>query len=544
MFCYQCQETAKNQGCTVRGVCGKTEDTANLMDLLIHVLKGISLYGEKAIAKGTFNSSHGRFLLDALFVTLTNTNFDSSRISSLIRDAITLRDALKAKVGDAAKDITHDSAIWRADSDKEFQTKAKEVGVLATGNEDIRSLRELLIYGLKGIAAYAHHAFVLGFEDDDIYHFLVEGLAATTKEKSADELVGLVMKAGETAVKTMALLDKANTTTYGNPEITKVNIGVRANPGILISGHDLKDMEELLEQTRGTGVDVYTHGEMLPAHYYPFFKKYDNLVGNYGGSWWHQREEFEAFGGPILMTTNCIVPIKETYAGRIFTTGTVGYPGTKHIPDRANGKAKDFSEVIKHAKNSPAPKQIETGEIVGGFAHTQVLAVADKVVDAVKSGAIKRFVVMAGCDGRYKERDYFTQVAEKLPKDAVILTAGCAKYRYNKLNLGDIGGIPRVLDAGQCNDSYSLAVIALKLKEVFGLDDINKLPISFDIAWYEQKAVAVLLALLYLGVKGIRLGPTLPGFLSPNVAKVLMDNFNIKAVTTPDADVASIMAGN
>ena len=538
MFCYQCQETAKNQGCTVRGVCGKTEDTANLMDLLIHVLKGISLYGEKAIAKGAFNPSHGRFLLDALFVTLTNTNFDPARISSLIRDA------LKAKVGDAAKDITHDSTIWRSESDNEFQTKAKEVGVLATGNEDVRSLRELLIYGLKGIAAYAHHAFVLGFEDDNIYHFLVEGLAATTKDKSADELVGLVMKAGEMAVKTMALLDKANTTSYGNPEITKVNIGVRKNPGILISGHDLKDMEELLEQTKGTGVDVYTHGEMLPAHYYPFFKKYDNLVGNYGGSWWRQREEFEAFGGPILMTTNCIVPVKETYAGRIFTTGTAGYPGTKHIPDRAEGKAKDFSEVIKLAKKNPAPKQIETGEIVGGFAHTQVLAVADKVVDAVKSGAIKRFVVMAGCDGRHKERDSFTQVAEKLPKDAVILTAGCAKYRYNKLNLGDIGGIPRVLDAGQCNDSYSLAVIALKLKEVFGLDDINKLPISFDIAWYEQKAVAVLLALLSLGVKGIRLGPTLPGFLSPNVAKVLVDNFNIKAVTTPDADVASIMAGN
>jgi hydroxylamine reductase len=544
MFCYQCQETAKNQGCTVRGVCGKTEDTANLMDLLIHVLKGVSLYGEKAIAKGTFNSSHGRFLLDALFVTLTNTNFDPARISSLIREAINLRDALKTKVGDAANDIAHDSAIWRAENDNEFQAKAKEVGVLATGNEDVRSLRELLIYGLKGIAAYAHHAFVLGFEDDDIYRFIIEGLAATTKEKSADELVGLVMKAGEMAVKTMALLDKANTTTYGDPEITKVNIGVRTNPGILISGHDLKDMEELLEQTKGTGVDVYTHGEMLPAHYYPFFKKYDNLVGNYGGSWWHQREEFEAFGGPILMTTNCIVPVKETYADRIFTTGTVGYVGTKHIPDRKNGKAKDFSEVIKLAKNSLAPKQIETGEIVGGFAHTQVLAVADKVVDAVKSGAIKRFVVMAGCDGRYKERDYFTRVAEKLPKDAVILTAGCAKYRYNKLNLGDIGGIPRVLDAGQCNDSYSLAVIALKLKEVFGLDDINKLPISFDIAWYEQKAVAVLLALLYLGVKGIRLGPTLPGFLSPNVAKVLVDNFNIKAVTTPDADVASIMAGN
>jgi len=540
MFCFQCQETAKNQGCTVRGVCGKTEDTANLMDLLIHVCKGISLYGEQASAKGALDQSVGRFLLDALFVTLTNTNFDPGRITGLIREGLTIRDELKAKTGAA---ITHDSAVWKG-TEADFAAKAKEVGVQATTNEDIRSLRELLIYGIKGIAAYAHHALVLGFEDTDIYAFIVQALAATTKDKTADELTGLVLKAGETAVKTMALLDKANTTTYGSPEITTVNIGVRNNPGILISGHDLKDLEELLEQTKGTGVDVYTHGEMLPAHYYPFFKKYGNLAGNYGGSWWHQREEFEAFGGPILMTTNCIVPVKETYLNRIFTTGTTGYPGVKHIPDRANGKAKDFSEIIKTAKASPAPKQLETGELVGGFAHTQVLAVADKVVDAVKSGAIKRFVVMAGCDGRHKERDYFTQVAENLPKDTIILTAGCAKYRYNKLPLGDIGGIPRVLDAGQCNDCYSLAVIALKLKEVFGLDDINKLPISFDIAWYEQKAVAVLLALLYLGVKGIRLGPTLPGFLSPNVAKVLVDTFNIKGITAADADVRAIMAGN
>jgi hydroxylamine reductase len=514
------------------------------MDLLIHVLKGISLYGEKTAAKGPFDPSTGRFLLDALFITLTNTNFDPARISVLIREALTIRDDLKTKAGDAARDIQHDSARWHGRSDSEFQAKAKEVGVLSTTNEDVRSLRELLIYGLKGIAAYAHHALVLGFEDEDIYRFILEALAATTKDKGADELVGLVMKAGEIAVKTMALLDKANTSVYGSPEITKVNLGVRGNPGILVSGHDLKDLEELMEQTKGSGVDVYTHGEMLPAHYYPFFKKYDNLVGNYGGSWWHQREEFEAFNGPILMTTNCIVSVKETYQNRIFTTGTAGFPGVKHIPERKPGKVKDFSEVIELAKTSPAPNQLETGELVGGFAHNQVLALADKVVDAVKSGAIKRFVVMAGCDGRHKDRDYFTKVAENLPKDTVILTAGCAKYRYNKLALGDIGGIPRVLDAGQCNDSYSLAVIALKLKEVFGLDDINKLPISFDIAWYEQKAVAVLLALLSLGVKGIRLGPTLPGFLSPNVVKVLVEKFNIKPTTVPEQDVAAMMSAN
>jgi len=543
MFCYQCQETAKNQGCTVRGVCGKTEETANLMDLLVYTLKGISLYGEKMIAKGVFDRAYGRFLLDALFATLTNTNFDSEQISGLIRQALVIRDELKTKSNGVSGLINHDSAVWYSDKDSAFQQKAKEVGVLSTENEDVRSLRELLIYGLKGIAAYAHHAMVLGYEDDEIYRFLVEALAATTKDKSVDELVGLVMKAGEMAVKTMALLDKANTETYGSPVITKVNMGVRNNPGILISGHDLKDLEELLDQTKGSGIDVYTHGEMLPAHSYPFFKKYDNLAGNYGGSWWKQREEFEAFGGPILMTTNCITPVKDTYMKRIFTTGTVGYPGVKHIPDRKVGEKKDFSEIISLAKTCPSPKQIDAGEIVGGFAHNQVLAVADKVVDAVKSGAIKRFVVMAGCDGRHKERDYFSEVAKNLPKDAVILTAGCAKYRYNKLPLGDIGGIPRVLDAGQCNDSYSLAVIALKLKEVFGLDDINKLPISFDIAWYEQKAVAVLLALLSLGVKGIRLGPTLPGFLSANVAKVLIEKFDIKPIATPQSDTAAMMAG-
>ncbi len=543
MFCFQCQETVKNQGCTVRGVCGKNEETANLMDLLIHVLKGVSLYGEAVMAGGSLDHSYGRYLTDALFATLTNTNFDAARIIAYINEGFTLRDQLKAKAGDAARTITHDAALWKG-SEADFAAKAKEVGVLATAHEDIRSLRELLVYGLKGISAYAHHAMVLGYEDEDIYRFIIEGLAATTKDKGTDELVGLVMKAGETAVKTMALLDKANTTTYGTPQITTVNIGVRANPGILVSGHDLKDLEELLEQTKGTGVDVYTHGEMLPAHFYPFFRKYDNLVGNYGGSWWHQREEFEAFGGPILMTTNCIIPVKETYANRIFTTGTTGYPGVQHIPGRLRGKAKDFSALVALAKTCPPPRQLETGVIVGGFGHGQVLALADKVVDAVKSGAIRRFVVMAGCDGRHKERDYFTRVAEQLPADTVILTAGCAKYRYNKLNLGDIGGIPRVLDAGQCNDSYSLAVIALKLREVFGLDDINKLPISFDIAWYEQKAVAVLLALLYLGVKGIRLGPTLPAFLSPNVAKVLVEKFNIRPISTPEADVAAIMAGN
>ncbi|MCP4716395.1 MAG: hydroxylamine reductase, partial [Deltaproteobacteria bacterium] len=448
------------------------------------------------------------------------------------------------KNGKDFDEVLPDAATW-TDDPAAFAEKATTVGVLATENEDVRSLRELLVIGLKGVAAYADHAAILGFQKDDINDFIMEALASTTKDFTVDEMVALVMKAGETAVNTMALLDQANTTAYGNPEITEVNIGVGKNPGILITGHDLKDMEELLKQTEGTGVDVYTHGEMLPANCYPALKKYDHFVGNYGGSWCHQNKEFESFNGPILLTTNCLVPLKKnnTYLDRLFTTGVVGYDGAVHIADRSEGGTKDFSALIEKARTCPPPTEIETGTIVGGFAHNQVLALADKVVDAVKSGAIKRFVVMAGCDGRQKTRSYYTEVAENLPKDTVILTAGCAKYRYNKLNLGDIGGIPRVLDAGQCNDSYSLAVIALKLKEVFGLEDINDLPISYDIAWYEQKAVAVLLALLFLGVKGIRLGPTLPAFLSPAVAKVLVEKFDIKPIGTVEDDIAAMMAG-
>jgi len=553
MFCFQCQETAKNQGCTVKGVCGKPEETANLQDLLIYALKGISIYGEKAAELGALDRKWGKFIAEALFSTITNVNWDDERFNALISDSLKMRDAAKDSFMTAYRekngtDFTgdlHDATVWSSNDAAAFREKAKSVGILSTQNEDVRSLRELLIIGLKGVAAYADHAAILGFEKDDIYRFMMEALASTTKDLTVDQMVGLVMKCGETAVNTMALLDEANTTTYGHPEITEVNIGVRGNPGILISGHDLKDMEELLKQTEGTGVDVYTHGEMLPANYYPAFKKYDHFVGNYGGSWWHQNEEFESFNGPILMTTNCIIPIKKenTYLNRIFTTGTTGYPGAVHIPDRPAGGAKDFSKMIALAKSCKAPTEIETGKIVGGFARNQVLALADKVVDAVKSGAIRRFIVMAGCDGRHKSRTYFTEVAQKLPKDTVILTAGCAKYRYNKLDLGDIGGIPRVLDAGQCNDCYSLAVIALKLKEVFGLDSINDLPLSFDIGWYEQKAVAVLLALLYLGVKGIRLGPTLPAFVSPAVLNVLVEKFNIKPITDPDADIEAMMAG-
>ncbi len=553
MFCFQCQETAKNQGCTVKGMCGKPEETANLQDLLIYVLKGISIYGEKAHELGTFDKKWGRFIIEALFSTITNVNWDDERFIALIKKALKVREevkdrflaAYKERNGTAFSGNLHDAAVWFSDDAAAFKEKAKTIGILATENEDVRSLREMLTIGLKGVAAYADHAAILGFEKDDIYRFMMEALASTTKDLSVDEMVGMVMKCGETAVNTMALLDEANTSTYGHPEITEVNIGVRSNPGILISGHDLKDMEELLKQTEGTGVDVYTHGEMLPANYYPAFKKYPHFAGNYGGSWWRQNQEFESFNGPILMTTNCIIPIKKenTYLKRIFTTGMTGYPGAVHIPDRPAGGAKDFSKMIALAKTCQPPTQIETGKIVGGFARNQVLALADKVVDAVKSGAIRRFIVMAGCDGRHKTRTYFTEVAQKLPKDTVILTAGCAKYRYNKLDLGDIGGIPRVLDAGQCNDCYSLAVIALKLKEVFGLNDINELPISFDIGWYEQKAVAVLLALLYLGVKGIRLGPTLPGFVSPAVLNVLVEKFNIKPVTEPEADIEAMMAG-
>ncbi|MBE9547752.1 MAG: hydroxylamine reductase [Proteobacteria bacterium] len=543
MFCYQCQETAKNTGCMVKGVCGKTEETANIQDLLIYVLKGIAIYGEKAKELGKFEKKYGLFIAQALFATITNVNFDNDRLIALIREGLRLRDELKEKCGNNISGALHDSAVWFSDDTDDFDKKAVEVGVLSTDNEDVRSLRELLVYGLKGIAAYADHAAILGHESDDIYDFLVEALVSITKDLTVDEMVAMVMRAGEVAVTTMAMLDEANTSAYGNPEISRVNIGVKTNTGILISGHDLKDMEELLKQTEGTGIDVYTHGEMLPANYYPVFKKYNHFAGNYGNAWWKQREEFESFNGPILMTTNCIIQVKDSYKDRIFTTGVVGYPGVKHIPDRSEGGAKDFSEIIELAKKCDPPVEIEKGEIVGGFAHHQVLELADKVVDAVKSGAIKRFVVMAGCDGRQKGRSYYTEVAQELPPDTVILTAGCAKYRYNKLDLGDIGGIPRVLDAGQCNDCYSLAVIALKLKEVFGLEDINDLPISYDIAWYEQKAVTVLLALLFLGVKGIRLGPTLPAFLSPNVVKVLVENFDIKPIGEVKTDVEAMMAG-
>lgn len=540
MFCFQCQETVLNKGCTVKGVCGKDEEVAKLQDLLIYALKGIS----EVVVKGKLDPAGipevNHEVLRSLFMTITNANFDPDAIEVQVSKAISLRDALKAKATAAG---SNDAALFEADTKAAMLEKAASVGVLATGNEDVRSLRELITYGLKGMAAYAEHALNLGKEDPSIYAFIYEALAATLDDGlGADELVALTLRTGEFGVKAMALLDGANTAKYGAPEITKVDIGVRKNPAILISGHDLTDLEQLLEQTKGTGVDVYTHGEMLPAHYYPAFKKYDNFAGNYGGSWWMQVGEFETFHGPILFTTNCIVPPKsEEVRQRIFTTGSSGFPGCPHIVPDDKGK-KDFSEIIEMAKKLPAPEEIETGAIVGGFAHSQVLALADKVIDAVKSGAVKKFFVMAGCDGRMKSREYYTEFAKKLPKDTIILTAGCAKYRYNKLDLGDIGGIPRVLDAGQCNDSYSLAVIALKLKEAFGLDDVNKLPIAYNIAWYEQKAVIVLLALLYLGVKNIHLGPTLPAFLSPNVASVLVDKFGIAGIGTVDEDIAMFMA--
>ncbi|MEA3504160.1 MAG: hydroxylamine reductase [Bacteroidota bacterium] len=547
MFCYQCQETAKNTGCTVAGVCGKKEDVANMQDLLIFVLKGVSIYATKARELGIENQEANKLVFDGLFMTITNANFDKDRFIDAIRKGLKLREELKTayvKVGGVMPENLHESATWTGDTVEEFEAKNGSIGVLATKNEDIRSLRELTIYGLKGIAAYTEHAFVLGYEDNGIYAFMQKALVDTTNDDlTVDELVALVLETGKFGVEGMSLLDKANTSTYGNPEITKVNIGVSDKPGILISGHDLRDMEDLLIQTEGTGVDVYTHSEMLPANYYPAFKKYSHFIGNYGNAWWQQKEEFETFNGPILFTTNCIVPPKKNakYADKVFTTGASGFPGFKHIPERAAGGSKDFSEIIELAKTCKAPIEIEKGEIVGGFAHNQVIALADKVVDAVKSGAIKKFFVMAGCDGRHKSRNYYTEFAEKLPKETVILTAGCAKYRYNKLQLGDINGIPRVLDAGQCNDSYSLVVIALKLKEVFELNDINDLPIEFNIAWYEQKAVIVLLALLYLGVKDIHLGPTLPAFLSPNVAKVLVENFGIAGVGEVEEDIEMFM---
>ena len=534
MFCYQCQETAGCKGCTMSGVCGKKPDVAAMQDLLVYVTKGISAVTTALRQEGKQVSAEINHLITLnLFTTITNANFDKENIEAIIRATLTEKDMLLAQIADPSG--LPKAAKWNGSGN--WEEKAATVGVLSTENEDIRSLRELITYGLKGLSAYSKHANVLLKDDEEVDAFLQRALAATLDDNlSVEELIALTMETGKHGVSGMALLDKANTEAYGNPEITKVNIGVGTNPGILVSGHDLRDLEMLLEQTQGTGVDVYTHSEMLPAHYYPAFKKYPNFIGNYGNAWWKQKEEFESFNGPILMTTNCIVPPKDSYKDRLYTTGAAGYPGCTHISGEI-GEQKDFSVIIEHAKRCAAPTEIETGELIGGFAHAQVLALADQVVDAVKSGAIKKFVVMAGCDGRAKSREYYTEFANALPKDAVILTAGCAKYKYNKLPLGDINGIPRVLDAGQCNDSYSLAVIALKLKEVFGLDDINDLPIAYNIAWYEQKAVIVLLALLYLGVKNIHLGPTLPAFLSPNVAKVLVENFGIAGISTVEEDL-------
>lgn len=534
MFCYQCQETAGCKGCTMSGVCGKKPDVAAMQDLLVYVTKGISAVTTALRQEGKQVSAEINHLITLnLFTTITNANFDKENIEAIIRATLIEKDVLLAQIADPS-DLPK-AAKWNGSGN--WEEKAATVGVLSTENEDIRSLRELITYGLKGLSAYSKHANVLLKDDEEVDAFLQRALAATLDDNlSVEELIALTMETGKHGVSGMALLDKANTEAYGNPEITKVNIGVGTNPGILVSGHDLRDLEMLLEQTQGTGVDVYTHSEMLPAHYYPAFKKYPNFIGNYGNAWWKQKEEFESFNGPILMTTNCIVPPKDSYKDRLYTTGAAGYPGCTHISGEI-GEQKDFSVIIEHAKRCATPTEIETGELIGGFAHAQVLALADQVVDAVKSGAIKKFVVMAGCDGRAKSREYYTEFAKALPKDAVILTAGCAKYKYNKLPLGDINGIPRVLDAGQCNDSYSLAVIALKLKEVFGLDDINDLPIAYNIAWYEQKAVIVLLALLYLGVKNIHLGPTLPAFLSPNVAKVLVENFGIAGISTVEEDL-------
>jgi hydroxylamine reductase len=542
MFCFQCQEAAKGTGCTVKGVCGKTDDVANLQDTLMYVLKGISWYNEKLRAQKLNPAKADKVVFDGLFSTITNANFDSNSFVERINASLQVRDELHQKCMEAGIELPAqlpDFAKWSGSTAEDFEQKAIEVGVLSTEDEDVRSLRELVIYGVKGMAAYAEHAWNLNHKRDEIFAFMQRALVATTEDLPVSELVDLVLETGKYGVEVMALLDAANTTAYGNPEASQVNLGVRNNPGILISGHDMRDMEDLLKQTEGTGVDVYTHSEMLPAHYYPAFKKYKHLVGNYGNAWWKQKEEFETFNGPILFTTNCIVPPMKNagYKDRIYTTGASGLEGSMHFPDRKNGEMKDFSAIIEHAKKCDPPQEIETGEITGGFAHAQVFALADKIVDAVKTGAIKKFFVMAGCDGRMKSRDYYTEFAEQLPKDTVILTAGCAKYRYNKLPLGDIGGIPRVIDAGQCNDSYSLAVIALKLKEVFELNDINELPIAYNIAWYEQKAVIVLLALLYLGVKKIHLGPTLPAFLSPNVANVLVEQFGIAGITTVEEDM-------
>ena len=535
MFCYQCQETAGCTGCTMSGVCGKKPDVAAMQDLLVYTTKGLSAVTTAVRAEGgTISTNVNHLITLNLFTTITNANFDKEMIIARIRETLLIKDELLATLGDTS--VLPEAALWNG-PESEFASKAAGVGVLSTEDEDIRSLRELITYGLKGLSAYSKHANALLQDNEEIDAFLQRALASTLDDTlTAEALTALALETGKYGVEGMALLDQANTQSYGNPEITKVNIGVGSRPGILVSGHDLRDLEMLLEQTQGTGIDVYTHSEMLPAHYYPAFKKYSNFIGNYGNAWWKQKEEFESFHGPILMTTNCIVPPKDSYRDRLYTTGAAGYPGCKHIPGEI-GEKKDFSVLIEHAKKCAPPAKLEQGEIIGGFAHAQVLALADKIVDAVKSGAIRKFVVMAGCDGRAKSRNYYTDFAKALPKDTVILTAGCAKYKYNKLDLGDIGGIPRVLDAGQCNDSYSLAVIALKLKEVFGLDDINDLPIVYNIAWYEQKAVIVLLALLHLGVKNIHLGPTLPAFLSPNVAKILTENFGIAGIGTVEDDI-------
>ena len=535
MFCYQCQETAGCSGCTRVGVCGKQPDVAAMQDLLVYATKGISAVTTTLRQEGVaIQPAVNHMITLNLFTTITNANFSKEAIIARIQETLSEKDLLLSKLTNI--DALPEAALWNG-SVEEFDTKAAAVGVLSTENEDIRSLRELITYGLKGLSAYSKHANVLLQDNEEIDAFMQRALAAALDDSlSADDLIALTLETGKYGVDGMALLDNANTSTYGNPEITKVNIGVGTRPGILVSGHDLRDLEMLLKQTQGSGVDVYTHSEMLPAHYYPAFKKYPNFVGNYGNAWWKQKEEFESFHGPILMTTNCIVPPKDSYKDRLYTTGAAGYPGCKHISGEI-GEEKDFSAIIEQAKHCAPPEEIERGEIIGGFAHNQVLALADDIVTAVKSGAIRKFVVMAGCDGRMKSRNYYTDFAKALPKDTVILTAGCAKYKYNKLNLGDIGGIPRVLDAGQCNDSYSLAVIALKLKEVFGLEDINELPIIYNISWYEQKAVIVLLALLYLGVKNIHLGPTLPAFLSPNVTKVLVDNFGIARIESVEEDL-------
>jgi hydroxylamine reductase len=544
MFCYQCQETAQGKGCTVIGVCGKTAKTAKLQDLLIYTTKGVALYSSILRKEGKVSQEINRYLINSLFITITNANFDDNAIIEEIRKGIKIRKELELLLNEEnKKEVEKFSHLvnWQAETDEEIVefSNEKKVGILRTENEDVKSLRELLIYGLKGMSAYAEHAMNLGKTQDEIFAFIEKGLLATEDDSlTGEKLTALVLECGSYGVKVMALLDEANTSAFGNPVITKVNIGVGTRPGILISGHDLNDLKQLLEQSVDSGVDIYTHSEMLPGHYYPELKKYPHFFGNYGNAWWKQKEEFEKFNGPIVFTTNCIVPpsAEASYKDRVFTTNAAGYPGWKKVKVNEGG-TKDFSEIIELAKTCQAPTELEKGEIVGGFAHNQVLSLADTVIENIKSGAIRKFVVMAGCDGRMVSRNYYTEFAEKLPKDTIILTAGCAKYKYNKLNLGDINGIPRVLDAGQCNDSYSLAVIALKLKEVFGLNDVNELPIVYNIAWYEQKAVIVLLALLYLGVKNIHLGPTLPAFLSPNVAKVLVENFGIGGITTVDEDL-------